>query len=89
MLAKVLGVRGRQESALMMVKPPGDFWRIRILKIHDHVFVAVKQPIGPGLRRAMGHAGQRKLRLGIESFAVEPIEKRRGSGAVKAAIVKT
>jgi hypothetical protein len=37
----------------------------------------------------MGHACQRKLRLGIESFAVEPVEKRGGSGAVKAAIVKT
>jgi len=58
----------------MMIEPPGDFRRVRIFEVHDHVFVTVKKTVGPRLYRTMGHAGQFELRVGIKTLAVKTIK---------------
>ena len=71
-----------------MVEPPGHFRRIGVLEIHDDVLIPVEQTVRPGLRCAMRHAGQRELRIGIESFAVKTVKQRRGRCTVEAPVVK-
>src|SRR5579862_7514090 len=41
-LAEMLRILGFQKSALMMVEPPGQQRRGRILEIDNHIFVAIK-----------------------------------------------
>src|SRR5260370_36473065 len=41
------------------------------------------------MRRPMRHATEVKLRVAIETLAVEPVKQRRGGRAIEAAIVKT
>ena len=88
MLAETLRIGRRQERALMMVEPPGHFWRIRILEIDDHVLVAIEEPVFPWLHRPMGHAREVEIRVGVEAFPVKTIKERGGSGAIKAAVVE-
>jgi hypothetical protein len=88
MLTEIFRVGSIQKRALVMVKPPGHLRRIRILEIDDHVFVAVKQPIFPGLHRAVRHTREVEIRVIMEAFPVKTIENRSGSGAIKATVVK-
>ena len=88
MLAEILRVGRVQKRALVMVKPPGHFRRIRILEIDDYVLVSVKQAIFPGLHRAVRHAREVEIRVSVKTFPVKTIENRGGSGAIKAAVVK-
>ncbi len=86
--AEIFRVAERQERALVMIEPPGNFWRVGILKIDDHVFVAVKQAVFPRLNCAMRHSGEMEFRVSVESFTIEAIENCGGSGAIKAAVMK-
>jgi hypothetical protein len=88
MLAELFRVGCVQKRALVMVKPPGHLRRIRILEVDDHVFVAIKQAIYPGLHRTMGHPREMEVRIIMEAFPVKTIEERGGSGAIKATVVK-
>ena len=72
----------------MVVKPPGDPRRTRILEIHNGVFAAVKHMFFERVRGAMRHAGKAKLGLGVHAFAVKSGKKGGGGGAVETAIVK-
>ena len=60
-LLEVGRVLGSEESALVMVEPPGNFGRAGVLEVHDGVFVAIKLLfIEQAPRR--GAAGRRKRR---------------------------
>src|ERR1700757_4231810 len=72
-----------------MIEPPGDFWRIGIFEIDDGVFVAVKQPLFPGVLGLVGHAAEVEFGLGIETFPVKAVKKRCGSSAIETAIMET
>jgi hypothetical protein len=85
----MFGVGGRKERTLMMVKPPCQAWRTRVLEIHDGIFVAVKQPLGEWLPRAVRHAGEVELRAGPDAFAKETIEDCRRRRSIEAVVVKT
>src|SRR5260221_5906651 len=88
MQPEILRVFSIQKRALVMVEPPGHFRRIRILKIDDCVFIAVKQAGYPRLRGAMGHSSEVKFRFGVEAFLIEPIEQSGGGGAIKTTVVE-
>jgi hypothetical protein len=72
----------------MMVEPPGHFRRVRILEIDDSVFVAVEEAWSPRLGGPVGHASETKIRVGIELFLVETVEKSGGGGPIKAAVME-
>ena len=42
-LAKMLGIFGRQKSALMMIEPPGQTRIARVLEVDDGILVAIKK----------------------------------------------
>jgi hypothetical protein len=84
----LLGVGRREKRALVMVEPPGHFRRIRKLKIHDDVFVAIEQAGFPGLRGAVSHPREAELCGIVKAFAIKAVEESGGSCAIKAAIVK-
>jgi len=41
-LLEVGGIRRGEESAQMMIEPPGNLWRTGIFEINDRIFVTVK-----------------------------------------------
>ena len=84
----MLGISGRQERALVVVEPPSDFGRVRVLKIDDGIFVAIEEAGSPGLRSPMGHACKAELRGGIEFFPVKAVEKSGGGGPIKTSVVE-
>src|SRR3989442_12424435 len=87
-LAEMFGVLGSEESALVVVEPPGAPRRARVLEVRNSVFIAVEDAFLPGLRGAMRHSGEVEFRPGMNLLPVEAVEKRRRGGAVKAAIVE-
>src|SRR5215472_6689649 len=89
LLLELLGVGRSQKRTLMMVEPPGDFWRIGIFEVHDDVFIAVEDAVFPGLRRAVSHAGKLKFSDLVELLPIKAVKESGGSRAVKAAIVET
>jgi len=89
MRTKVFGVSRREEGALVMVKPPGDFGRIGIFEVDDDVLIAVEETGFPGLGSAVGHAAEAKFGSRVKSFAIESDKKCRRSSAVKTAVVVT
>ena len=72
-----------------MVEPPSELWGIGIFEVDDDIFVAVENIAFPGLRGAMGHAGEAKFGVAVKAFAIKTIEERSRGGAVEAAVVKT
>src|ERR1700757_4604672 len=84
----MLCIRWVQKRALVVVKPPGDFRRVRILEIDDDVFVAIEKTCSPGLRSAMRHSGEMELCSRIIFFFVEAVKESRGRCTVKAAVMK-
>src|SRR5260221_2930933 len=86
---EIFGVGRRQERALVMVKPPGDFRRIGVLEINDGVFVAIEQALFPRMLGLMGHPAEAEFGLGIEVLPIKAVKKRRGSGAIETAIMET
>ena len=44
-MSKMLGVGFREESALVVVEPPGEPVGAGVLEIHNDVFLVVKQPL--------------------------------------------
>lgn len=89
MTTELLGIRRREKRALMVIEPPGDFRRVRVLEIDDGVFVAIEEAGSPRLGSTMGHTGEAELRGGIKRFLVKAIEQSSRGGAIKATIVET
>src|ERR1700730_2134226 len=88
MIAELFRISRREKRALMMIKPPGYLGRVRILEIHNHILVAVKQPVLPGVLGAVCHPREREIGAVVETLAIETIEQRSGCCAVETTVVK-
>ena len=86
-VAEMHGVLGREESALMMIEPPGQAGVGRILEIDDGVDIAVEHGGLEQLRGFMGQAGIDEVGAGIEFFSDKTAEEGRRGGAVEAMVV--
>src|SRR5215813_6155364 len=86
--SEMLGVFWPQERALMMIKPPCEFRRSRILEIHHCIFVPVENVTIEGMRRFVGHPAIQEFSIGMNAFAVEPRKDGRRGGAVEALVVE-
>ena len=87
-LAEVLRIGGSQERALVMIKPPGHERRTRIFKIDDGILIAVKQAVLERLARAVCHAREMELRMGLDALSKKAIENRRRCSAIETSVVK-
>jgi hypothetical protein len=84
---EMLGVLGRQESALMMVEPPGQPRVGGVLEIHDGIDVAVEISGLEKLVGFVGQAGESEFGRGIKFGFDKAAEKRRRGRAVETMIV--
>src|SRR5207302_10788599 len=73
LFAELFSVGWRQKRALMMVKPPRLFRRIRKLEIYNDIFVPVEEACCPALRRAVRHPCKTELRARLKSLARTPV----------------
>src|ERR1700719_2505391 len=89
MFPEMPGILRGEERALMMIEPPGKFRRIGIFEIDDDVFIAIEKAALPGVRGAVGHSAEMKIRFRVETLPVKAIKKRGRCRTVEAAIVKT
>jgi hypothetical protein len=85
--AEVLGILGREKSALMVVKPPGELRTRRVLKVDNSVFVPVEQAFFKDLRSLVSHSREQEFGAGIEPILNEPAEKRSRSRSVETVVV--
>ena len=65
-LLEVLGVRGREKCALVMIEPPGDLGRTGVLEIDDGVLVAVELLLVEKRAGAMDQSGEFEFRIARE-----------------------
>src|SRR5579871_5975065 len=86
---KVLRIGGSQECALVMIEPPGQAIRARILEVDNGVFVAVEDPVVKELSRPVHEPFVNELDRRIHARLVDAREERRRAGSVKALVVKT
>jgi len=86
-LFEVLGVGGREEGALVMVEPPGNFGRTGVFEIDDGVFVAVELILIEQSTGAVDEAGEDEIGVAPNALAVKAGKQRRGRGSVKAFVV--
>src|SRR5579875_1381654 len=87
-LAKVLGVGFTQESALMMVKPPGKAVGAGIFEVDDHVLVADKHVFIKELACPMDQPSIGDFRRRVKFGAIQSRKKGGGSSPIKAFIMK-
>src|SRR5580704_8791918 len=85
---KISRILRRKKRALMMIKPPSQPRRTRILEIHDGILVAIKHPILKRLRSLMRHPHKMKRSVSIDPLAVKPRKNRRRTRPIKTLIVK-
>lgn len=86
-LLKMIGVFGREKCALVVVKPPGDFWRTGIFEIDDGIFVAVKIGFIEKRSGAMQQARVNKLDIVADAFRIKPRKKRSRRSPIKTPIM--
>src|SRR5258706_5632432 len=72
----------------MMVKPPSQFWRSRVLEMDDRVLLTVKLAFVKQLGGPMSQSCVFEARLGIDLGLVEPREDGGRSRAVETLVVK-
>src|SRR6266849_9782690 len=80
--AKMRFVFRREKSRLMMIEPPGQLVRSRVLKIDDRVFVAIEQVEIKQVSRAVQQAAVIDFRFRMDSFFVKARENGSRSDAV-------
>src|SRR5256885_8389137 len=88
--AKVSFVLRREKCRLVMIEPPGQLFRRRILEIDDRVFIAVKHiAFEQKVPRPMQQSTVLDARALMNSVEIKTRERRRGGNAVKAmAVIK-
>jgi hypothetical protein len=77
----------RQESAQMVVEPPGDRWRGRILKVDNRVFIAAEFSFVEQRAGAVHQTAEFVFRGGRDAFAMEARKQRGRTCAVKTFVV--
>jgi hypothetical protein len=83
----MLGVLLRQESALVMIEPPGQPLVGGVFEIDDGILVAVEKVWLEELGSLMGHPGKPKFRIGVKRPLEEAAEISGRSRSVEAMIV--
>src|SRR5215471_15739298 len=83
----MVGVFRAKEGALMMVKPPRDTRRWRVLKINDGVFIAVEVGLVEQRAGPVYQAGELKFGVFIDDFPVKAGKQGRRGGPVKTLVV--
>ena len=72
----------------MMIEPPGQFVRRRILEIDDRVFIAIEHFfVEQNIARAMQQTAVINLGVWIDSLMIKTREGGRGSHAIKTVAV--
>jgi hypothetical protein len=61
----------RQERALVVIEPPGQFWRVAVFEIDYGVLIAVEQPGVKQRARAMNHRLINDLPIWMDPFPVK------------------
>src|SRR5438094_8994680 len=69
-------ILGGKKCALMVVKPPGNFWRTGIFEINDCILVAVKLLFIEQRPGAMQQAWKDELNMSANPLPVESREQR-------------
>src|SRR6266540_7056032 len=83
----MLRVLRGEESALMVVEPPGYFGTAAILEIDDGVLVAVKEALIEELRRAVRQSRVHKLGVRVKRPFEETAEVRSRGRSIEAMVV--
>ncbi len=83
----MLGVGWREECALVMVEPPGNFGRTGVLEVDDGVFFAVELLFVEQRAGAVDQAGKDELGVAADAFAIEAGKYGGGTSSVKTFVV--
>src|SRR5579863_8644263 len=84
---EVRGISGRQKRAFMMIEPPCNLGRARVLEVDDGVLVSGEIRFVEQRSRAMQQAGKDELGIFANPLAIEAGKKRRRRGSVETFIV--
>jgi hypothetical protein len=80
-------ILGGEEGGLMMVEPPGDFWRGRVFEVDDRILVAAELSLVKQRAGTMDEAAVLVAGTWGDALAMKAREQRRGTGSVKAFVV--
>jgi hypothetical protein len=80
-------ILGGEEGGLMVVEPPGDFWRGGVFEVDDSVLVAAELGLVKQRAGAMDEAAVLVAGTWGDALAMKAREQRRGTGSVKAFVV--
>jgi hypothetical protein len=83
----MFGVLGRQESALVVVEPPGQVRVRRVFEIDNCVYVAVEKAVLKELGSFVSQAGKFEAWITIERSFVKAAKERGRGGPVETMIV--
>src|SRR5216684_1908380 len=86
-LLEVRGIRWRQKSALMVVKPPSDLRRTGIFEIYNGIFIAIKIGFVEQRACAVKQAGVDEFNIIANAVCIESRKQGRRRGAVKTPVV--
>jgi hypothetical protein len=86
-LFKVARVGRRQERALVMIEPPGDFGGGGIFEIDDGVFVAIKLLLVKQRPGAMKQSGEDESGVAANALPIEAGKQGRRASPIKAFVV--
>lgn len=84
----MLHILGPQKSALMMVEPPGQSGRGRILEIDNHILVAIKYSALKRVRCFVRHPSVQEFGFRMNTLAVKARENSSRRRAIEAFIVE-
>jgi len=70
-LLKVRSIGGAQESAFVMIEPPGDFRRRRVLEIHNRILVSGEVGFVEQRTGTVEKAGKLELDVTADPLAVK------------------
>src|SRR5262245_1876957 len=85
---EMLGIRLREEGALVVVKPPCQAFRAGILEVDDRILVAVKHSFVKELPGVMNQPEVVHLRLGIHPGLIQASEEGGRTSPVETMVVK-
>jgi hypothetical protein len=86
-LLEMGSILGREERALVMIEPPGNFRRTGILEIDDGILIAVEINLVKERARPMQEPGESEIHIPAYALAVEAGKERGGRGSIEAFVV--
>jgi hypothetical protein len=86
-LLKVLGIGRREEGALVMVEPPGNFGRAGIFEVDNGVFLAIELILVEQSAGAVDQTREFEIGIAANALAIEAGKQRGGGSSVKTLVV--